>query len=181
MPFIFALAAFALIMVVMPGGLAAQKPIPGDVTLQKTIPGDVIFEVPVKLTRLSPYVSKVAVTCKFDSRIDPYPDKNLHPEKNLPEKINPNMGTTSAANGVLYKTVELPVSAGQVDATARVVVPVTTTLFKPGQSLNYACALNALSSEPKAGSGWQPFDPKAKVTSLNVSPTPLPITGKFVW
>ena len=91
------------------------------------------------------------------------------------------MGTTSAAKGVLSKTVELPVSAGQVVVTARIVVPATTTLFKPGQSYNYACALNAITSEPKAGSGWQPFGPKKEGTSLNVSPTPLPITGSFVW
>jgi hypothetical protein len=141
----------------------------------------VTFEVPVNLTRLSPYVSKVAVTCQFEPGIDPDPDKT-HPEKITPKKINPNMGTTSAAKGVLFKTVELPVSAGQVVVTARVVVSVpTTSQFKPGESLLYECALTASSSEPGVGSGWKPFDPKAKGTSLNVSPTPLPITGSFVW
>ena len=134
----------------------------GEVSAQ-TIPGDVTFEVPVKLTRLLSYVSKVAVTCQFGSTIDP------------------NIGTTSGATGVLYKMVELPVSAGQVDTTAHVVVTVPSTPdFKPGQSLMYQCALTALSSEPGVGSGWQPFDPK-NGTSFNVSPTPLPITGSFVW
>ncbi len=134
----------------------------GEVSSQ-TIPGDVTFEVPVNLTRLSSYVSKVAVTCQFGSTIDP------------------NIGTTSGATGVLYKRVELPVSAGQVVTTVPVVVTVpSTTDFKPEQSLMYQCALTALSSEPGVGSGWQPFDPK-NGTSFNVSPTPLPITGKFVW
>lgn len=137
----------------------------GEVSAQ-TIPGDVTFEVPVNLTRLSPYVSKVAVTCQFGSTID----LNIG-----------TVGMTSGATGVLYKMVELPVSAGQVVTTAHVVVTVPSTPdFKPGQSLMYQCALTALSSEPGVGSGWQPFDPKYG-TSFNVSPTPLPITGKFVW
>lgn len=42
----------------------------GQVSAQ-TIPGDATFEVPVNLTRLSSYVSKVAVTCQFGSTIDP--------------------------------------------------------------------------------------------------------------
>lgn len=44
----------------------------------------------------------------------------------------------------------------------------------------YQCALTALSSEPRVGSGWQPFDPQNGAL-VNVSPTPLPITGKFLW
>lgn len=137
----------------------------GEVSAQ-TIPGDVTFEVPVNLTRLSPYLSKVAVTCQFGLKI--VSDLGT-------------IGTTSGATGVLYKMVELPVSAGQVVTTAHVVVTVPSTPdFKPGQSLMYQCALTALSSEPGAGSGWQPFDPK-NGASFNVSPTPLPITGKFEW
>jgi hypothetical protein len=57
----------------------------------------------------------------------------------------------------------------------------TTPLYKPGQVLTYQCTLSALISDPKAGSGWQPFDPRSSGTSLNVSPTPLPIWGGFVW
>lgn len=137
----------------------------GEVNAQ-TIPGDVTFEVPVNLTRLSSYISKVAVTCQFGSTIDP----NIG-----------TIGTTSGATGVLYKKVELPVSAGQVVTTAHVVVTVpSTTDFKPAQSLMYQCALTALSSEPGVGSGWLPFDPKYG-TSFNVSPTPLPITNTFNW
>lgn len=130
----------------------------------RTIPGDVTFEVPINLTRLSPYLSKMAVTCKFGSRIDP------------------GMGTTSSGTDVLSNRVELLVSAGQVVTPVHVVVTVPSTpLFKPGQSLMYECALTALSSEPMTVSGWQPFSPKANGTSLTVSPTPLPITGSFVW
>ena len=133
----------------------------GEVSAQ-TIPGDVTFEVPINLTRLSSYLSKVAVNCMFGPTIDP------------------NIGTTSSGKDVLSNRVELPVSAGQVVTTARVVIAVPTTpLYKPGQVLNYQCALTALSSDPN-GSGWQPFDPKYG-TSFNVAPTPLPITGTFTW
>jgi hypothetical protein len=136
----------------------------GQVSAQ-TIPGDVTFEVPVNLTRLSPYLSKVAVTCQFGSTIDP----NIG-----------TVGMTSGATGVLYKMVELPVSAGQVVTTALSWSQCHPPDFKPGQSLMYQCALTALSSEPGVGSSWQPFDPK-NGASFNVSPTPLPITGKFEW
>ncbi len=137
----------------------------GEVSAQ-TVPGDVTFEVPINLTRLSSYISKVAVTCQFGTRIDP----NIG-----------TIGTTSGSTGVLYKMVELPVLAGQAVTTAHVVVTVPSTPdFKPGQSLMYQCALTALSSEPGVGGSWQPFDPKYG-TSFNVAPTPLPITGTFIW
>lgn len=134
----------------------------GEVSAQ-TIPGDVTFEVPLNLTRLSPYLSKVAVTCMFGPKIDP------------------NMGMTSQGTDVLSNRVELPVSAGQVDTTARVVIAVPSTpLYKPKQVLTYHCALTALSSAPKA-SGWIALGGKIPVTSLQVSPVPVPITGIFIW
>lgn len=163
----------------------------GEVTAQttsgkvgdQTIPGDITFEVPVHLTRLSSYVSKVAVTCMIERGVVPDPDPN-HPEKNYSRavKAHPNMGTTSASREALFNTVELPVSAGQVVTTAHVVVTVPSTPpFKPGESMMYECALTASSSENGVGGGWKPFSPKEKGTSLNVSPTPLPIWGTFVW
>lgn len=132
----------------------------------QTIPGDIIFEVPINLTRLSPLLTKVAVTCMVGETI---------PKTGT-------MGTTSSGRGVLSNRVELPVSAGQVVETARVVIAVPATpLYKPGQVLNYECDLTALSSDPKAGSGWQPLDQKAAAVSLQVSPTPLPIRDTFTW
>jgi hypothetical protein len=135
----------------------------GEVSAQ-TVPGDVTFEVPINLTRLSPYLSKVAVTCQFGTMIDPY------------------IGTTSSGKDVLFNRVELPVSAGQVVTTARVVIAVPATPpYKPGQVLNYECALSALSSDPMGGNGWQPLSQKVPVASLQVSPVPVPITGTFTW
>jgi|SoiMethySBSTD1v2_1073268.scaffolds.fasta_scaffold4509873_1 hypothetical protein len=128
----------------------------GDATAQ-TVPGDVTFEVPVNLTRLSSYVSKVAVTCKFG--MDLTVDREVYSNR-----------------------VEFPVSAGQVVTTAYVVIPAPSSgLLKPGQKLNYECNLTALTSEPGAGSSWQPFDPKSMGDSLHISPTPLPIKSTFTW
>lgn len=139
-----------------PDKVSEEKTIQEKVGAEKTIPGDVTFEVPIKLTRLSPYLSKVAVTCKF--------------------------GLRGELDQGLSNRVEIPVSAGQIDTTVRVVIAVpATSRFKPGQSLNYECTLSALSLDPKAGSGWQPLSQKAINTSLQVSPTPVPITGTFTW
>jgi hypothetical protein len=134
------------------GEISAQEK-PGDT---KTIPGDVTFELPLKLTRLSPYLSKVAVKCTF--------------------------GLRGELGRGLSNQVEIPVSAGQIDGTVRVVIAVPATpSFKPGQTLHYECALSALSSEPNAGSGWQSLGTKTMVDSLRVTPSPLPITGTFTW
>lgn len=132
----------------------------------QTVPGDVTFEVPINLTRLSPYLSSAAVTCVFGNRV-----------------VDPaSIGTTDSGKGVLVKQVELPVSAGQVVTTARVVIAVPATVeYKPGQTLYYQCVLSALSSEPGAGSGWQRLDQKPRSASLQVSPVPVPITGTFTW
>jgi len=45
--------------------------------------------------------------------------------------------------------------------------------------LNYQCALSALSSDPKAGSGWHQLGEKMPIASVHVSPLPVPITGTF--
>ena len=105
----------------------------GEVGAQ-TIPGDVTFEVPINLTRLSPSLSKVAVTCALGLTSDP--TRLIH-----------SMDTTYSKEGdVFFNRVELPVSAGQVVTTARVVIAVPSfAMFKPGAVLNYQCALSAMS------------------------------------
>jgi hypothetical protein len=138
-------------------------------TSDQTILGDVTFEVPLNLTRLSPYMTKVAVTCAFGD--DP---KRLTTVSTC--------GTMSSCSEVLFNRVEFPVSAGQVVTTARVVIAMPSyPLFKPGTVLNYQCVLSALSSAPGAGSSWYPLDQKVPVASLQVSPVPVPITGTFAW
>jgi hypothetical protein len=148
----------------IPDKVSEEKTTTRKVSAEKTIPGDVIFDVPINLTRLSPSLTKVAVTCMVGQTIDP------------------KIGMTSSGKGVLSNRVELPVSDGQVVTTARVVIAVPATpLYKTGQEINYQCTLSALSSAPKAGSGWQSLGEKPNHASFQVSPTPVPITGTFTW
>jgi len=145
-----------------------------DVT--KTIPGDVTFEVPLKLTRLSPYLTKMAVTCMIAPNID---IRLL-----IDPRLNPNIGTTNRDNTVLSKSMEFSVSAGQVDGTLQVViaVPTTSSPYKPKAVLSYQCALFGVSSDPKAlSSGWTHLGGKVPGASLEVSPKPVPISGTFTW
>jgi len=66
----------------------------------------------------------------------------------------------------------------QIGRVGTFICPSTLSL---NREICYQCALSALSSDPKAGSGWQPLSPKAINASLQVSPSPLPITGTFPW
>lgn len=147
----------------------------GDIGVQwKSIPGDVTFEVPLNLTRLAPDITKVMVTCSITS--DAFPMRKIR--------------------GVAVKQphgaqIELPVSAGQLVTTARVVVPITADKFMDpvtmikqdptGKSVDYQCDIMGFSTK---GGGWQQFvDPtrKSSNTSLQLSPLPAPITGTFNW
>ncbi len=138
----------------------------------KSIPGDVTFEVPLNLTRLAPDITKVMVTCSITTDAFPMRKDRHGVWVKLPRGAN----------------VELPVSAGQLVTTARVVIPVTVNSFMDpltampkdptGKSADYQCDIMGFST--KVGV-WQPFDQKGPVASLQVSPSPVPITGTFPW
>jgi hypothetical protein len=142
----------------------------------KSIPGDVTFEVPVNLTRLAGDIRTVEVSCRISS------DAIM-----LTRTIN---GTTIKEK--LAARLELPVAAGQLVTTARVVVPVPTNAFTDptyavtsgpsGQTANYQCGLMGFSALPTTnGGGWSRFTADNPNESFRLSPTPLPITGSFVW
>ena len=143
-----------------------------DIAVQwKSIPGDVTFEVPLNLTRLAPDITKVLVTCSLAS--DAFPIRKIR---------------GVAVQWPYGATVELPVSAGHLVTTARVVVSITVDKFMDpatgvgqeptGKSANYQCDIMGFSSR---GGGWQQFTDTSPNTSLRLSPTPAPITGTFVW
>lgn len=139
----------------------------GDTVVQwKSIPGDVTFEVPLKLTKLAPDITKVMVTCGITSDVLLNPHKMQWP---------------------LGGQVEEQVSAGQLDKTVSVVIPVTAEKFgvnakdPTGRSATYQCDIMGFSSK---GGGWQQFvEPtgKSSNTSLQLSPVPVPIAGTFTW
>lgn len=140
----------------------------GDAVVQwKSIPGDVTFEVPLNLTRLAPDITKVMVTCSITS--DAFPMR---------------MVKSRAVKQPRGAQVELPVSAGQLVTTARVIVPITVDNFMDpvtmirqdptGKSAEYQCDLTGFTGV------WQVPTPK-NPNPLRLSPAPTPITGKFVW
>jgi len=175
-----AIIPFMLVILIVLASVSAWSPAEaaqagryeGDAVVDwKSIPGDVTFEVPLNLTRLAPDITNVMVTCGITS--DAFPMRKLR--------------------GVAVKQpqgaqVELPVSAGQLVTTARVVVPITADKFMDpvtmirqdptGKPADYQCDIMGFST--KVGV-WQPFDQKAPVASLQVSPSPVPITGTFTW
>jgi hypothetical protein len=150
--------AFAILMLLLPS-----------VTRAQTIPGDVTFEVPLNLTQLWAEITKVDVTCVISS---------------------------DALVGTRYKKinghVEFPVASGQLVTTARVVVAVAPTAFTDptgaitgspnGKPATYACSLSGFNMLPSNyGGGWHQFSADNTIESFRISPTPSPITGKFVW
>ena len=124
------------------------------VVIGQPLSNDVTFNVPLNLTKLSPYISNVAVACQ----------------------LGVNDFTTAFGN-----KIEFPVTAGQVVTTASVHVPVPPDQFKPGQSIDYDCRLSAYTGESARTEGWHPFGTSTPKGSLIVSPIPSPLTGTFPW
>lgn len=138
-------------------------------TSGSTIPGDVTFEVPLKLTQMRGEISKVAVWCKISSEV-----------------------LVGARNKQLQAQLELPVAAGQLVTTARVVVAVPATAFTDptmaitsspiGQPATYQCKLSGFSMLPASnGGGWNTFSAESTNMAFRLTPTPSPIQGSFVW
>lgn len=122
--------------------------------IAQTPPDEVTFTVPLNLTQLPSYVTKVAITCQ----LSPTP---------------PGMR--------FEKQMEFPVTYGKVVTTASVVVSVPADYpYKTGQSVTYTCGLTAFVASPEY-SGWEPFGKTTRAGPLDVSPVPSPLTGSFVW
>jgi hypothetical protein len=107
----------------------------------QTNPGDITFTVPVNITQLFPDVTKVRVTCAVRS-----------------EAIT--VGRIVVKNvqqpGAVAKSVDLPVSGGQVVTTATVVVSVAGVLENPvGKVATYSCSVDGYSNSQQA---WKVFN-----------------------
>lgn len=138
-----AIIPFMLVILIVLATVAAWRPAEaaqagryeGDAVVDwKSIPRDVTFEVPLNLTRLAPDIKKVMVTCSMTS--DAFPMR----KDKRGAAVKPPRGAY----------VELPVSAGQLVTTARVVIPVTVDSFMDptmampkdptGKPADYQCA-----------------------------------------
>jgi hypothetical protein len=121
----------------------------------------ITFTVPVNLTQLSPDIAKVSVTCSIGSSA-------------IPNDLQGNAVR-------LQKTMEFPVSGGQLVTTATVVVAVPPLDNPVGKSATYDCDIMGFSTLRQQ---WHNFDTAFDISGLYmfvVSPKPSRITGSFVW
>ncbi|MDH4152375.1 MAG: hypothetical protein OEV01_01180 [Nitrospira sp.] len=140
----------------------------------QTIPGDVTFEVPLNLTRLTSDITKVRVECSITS--DAFPKQ---PET----KVNQIK--------IIGAQVELPVLAGQLVTTARVIVPITADDFvdpvtmirqdPTGKSAKYQCDLWGFTGVWQVFTGFSQVPDEKNPNPIRLSPAPAPISGTFTW
>jgi hypothetical protein len=140
-------------------------------------PGDITFTVPVTLTQLSSGVSKVRVSCAI-----------------LSDAITVNRQVSNGANriptgpGMISAQQEIPVTGGEVHATATLVVSTAGVLDNPlGKAATYACGLDGFSV---AQQRFVPFnyalpiedtEPALRLTVPGGQPAPLRVGGTFTW
>jgi hypothetical protein len=119
-----------------------------------TVPGDLTLDVPMNLTRLSPFIASVAVTCTLQA---------------------------PGVRGPLTSRKEVAVSAGQLVGSIQVVFPASQTASFMKGTVDYECVLTAFSTDPdpKGVRGWHTFDKLGE--ALVVSPVPGPVKGDFIW
>lgn len=165
-----ALIVLAAVSPWLPAEAAQAGRFEGDAVVDwRSIPGDVTFEVPLNLTRLAPDITKVAIWCVISSE-----------------------ALVGTPRKQLQTQLELPVAAGQLVSTARVVVPVSSKAFidpngivpkdPTGQPATYKCSLSGFSVLPVGkGGGWNLFGPDIKKPGFHLTPTPSPSEGSFVW
>ena len=115
----------------------------------------VTFEVPVKLTQLSPELQKISLQCQIKSEaiVAPVP-------------------------GQVIGTDEVPVVGGQVITTMRVVITLDATALKApvGKPASYTCDILG-----RTATGLGGFTDTAQNPVYQLKPTPVSLTGTFVW
>jgi hypothetical protein len=115
----------------------------------------VTFEAPVKLTQLAPEITAVQLYCEIKSTAI----------------VSPNPGRLSA-------TDEVPVVAGQLTTTLRVVLtfPQGTLQSPVGQTATYMCEIKG-----RTQSGLGGFSDTATNPIWVLKPNAAPVQGTFVW
>jgi hypothetical protein len=132
---------------------------------QQADPADVTFDVPINLTRLPNEITKIKVACEVTSGAI----EAGYPHHTLPQ-------------GRRTGELEIPVSQGQVVATAQVVVSISSThLDNPsGKQASYECRLLGFHAHPH--NAWHDFQTVPQSDSVcRLTPKPAPFTGNFVW
>lgn len=115
----------------------------------------VTFEVPVKLTQLAPEILKVSMYCEIKSQAI----------------VAPNPGQVSAID-------EVPVVAGQVVTTMRVVITFDANALQApvGKTASYTCYLRG-----RTATGLGGFDENSTNPIWVLKPQPATVQGTFIW
>ena len=134
-------AALVLVAMSVPGSLSAQTM--------------VTLEIPVNLTKLSPQITKVGVSCTFTSD-----------------------GVVYINAGPRIAQDQLPVVNAQMISTFRVVFELKAEDLKApiGKTAEYQCSLFASTSNVNAA-----FSEDDPASPFYLKPTPRTIVGTFVW
>jgi hypothetical protein len=129
----------------------------------------VTLDVPLNLTQVSPDIEKVRIFCGFS----PSGDGLVFPT-NLT-----NEASVIAAG--FAQQLEMPVMAGQVVVTMRLMFPISADMLPAapvGKKVDYGCGLIGFS---KSLQKWDQFSETQTVAAFRLKPTPQTIMGSFVW
>lgn len=127
----------------------------------QTNAGDVTLRVPLNLTRLSPEIAKVVVSCKLESGA--IGDQNGQP---TPDRYV-----------VLDAKKEIAVTGGQVVTTADVVFSIPSLVNPSAYQAIYGCRLTGIT---KAGRS-DGFSATTPDPVFRLVPTPVNFEGTFAW
>jgi hypothetical protein len=126
-------------------------------------PVEVTFAVPLNLTRLPSNVPKVRVRCELNS--------GAFADSANTALVRPYQRTVQK---------EITVSQGDAVQTAHLVITIQPgELDNPsGKQATYECELRAFDATQQA---WVFFGARSSQSHVELTPTPAPITGAFVW
>ena len=121
------------------------------------------FTMPLVLDKISSDITRIAVYCRISSS-----------------------SIVSRSGNSVFAQADFFVRGGQVyDASAQQVttatVPVIAAGLAPdaaGKQASYSCSLSGYSASLQK---WDAFDAAHAVPAFRLSPTPVPLTGSFVW
>ena len=131
-----------------------------DLAVAQVPGGDITFKVPLNLTKLSADLVNVKVSCSVQSTVL--------------SAYNPQLGRQ--VNYVQVST-DVPVSNGQVVATATVVLTNYTLTNPAGATGSYTCFLRGTDRTGLTGS----FTLGNPYATFRLTPEPANITGTFTW
>lgn len=127
----------------------------------QTNAGDVTLRVPLNLTRLSPEIAKVVVSCKLESAA--IGDQNGQP--------------ITGRLVVLDAKQEIAVTGGQVVTTASVVFSIPSLVNPSAYQAIYGCRLTGITKAGRSD-GFSAITPDPV---FRLVPTPANFEGTFAW